>query len=328
MNGVERRGAQVRLTYWTREARLAADLWFAHVQHGRAPIPISIHTKRFIGINRIDASVLEYLELYPAWVHMMKARGLPIGVVNGRVTDRSLRIQGILKKAAQRLDFFWAQSERDARNAERIGVRNSVIEVLGSTKRESLLYRRPPCSDQIRAAIGTFDLVVGSLHRDEHRDFCAAMSGFKGRVLVAPRYLSQVEHLLKSLRQRGVDVGLRSTTTLPCHQLVILDTVGELHAAYALSDVAIIGGTFGRRNGQNLLEPITVGSAVIFGPNTASVFDEAHALQRCGVSPAKNFKTAFDRVARGEFQRLDVAKIAHYFPRCTEGIISRLIGLN
>ena len=79
------------------EARTIASQLYPSRRVRRAPLPLKPLVDRFVRGYRIDACVLEYLELYPAWVHSMHHLNKPIGVVNGRVTEKSLRITWLLR---------------------------------------------------------------------------------------------------------------------------------------------------------------------------------------------------------------------------------------
>lgn len=313
------------VTYWSPEAdRIASNLYPSALTK-RAPLPIRPIASRFTRQHNIDVCVLEYLELYPGWVSAMVGQNKRIGVVNGRVTHRSLRIKSVLRASASKLDFFWAQSARDATFAEELGVRPGVIEVMGSTKYDRLLHQSPPASQPLRSALGEFSVVVGSLHPDEEQSLCEALRRFKGRVLVAPRYLKRVGALLRRLRQDEVSVCLSSASGARAAQFVILDSIGELHAAYGLARVAIVGGTFGKRNGQNLLEPISMGSSVIFGSHTDKIFDQVDALERLGVQPASNFDHAIQIVVNQDFAQCSLNSLKQTFPPCASRIVARLL---
>lgn len=326
INGVHQADQQAHyLTYWTSEANRVAGRLYPFLNSTRAPLPLKPIARSFIERHQIDLCVLEYLELYPGWVHAMTHQNKPIGVVNGRVTHRSLRIARFLKSSAQRLDFFWAQSGQDAEFAEAIGVRSCVIEVMGSTKYDALLHQSAPCCQHLRNEIGEFGVVVGSVHPDEERALMSALDGVSGRVLIAPRYLKRVPRLLKGLLAKGLDVALRSQHTACNAQIVILDTVGELHAAYGLADVAIVGGTFGARHGQNLFEPISMGCRVIFGPHTDHIFDQVDALDMFGVRAVSDLPHAFAMIGAPGFGKCPLSELQRLFPPCAPQIASRLL---
>jgi 3-deoxy-D-manno-octulosonic-acid transferase len=106
-------------------------------------------------------------------------------------------------------------------------------------------------------------------------------------LILVPRHRERFEDVAKLVLDAGVDVARRSlleTSKRPASSAVIvLDTIGELSACWGLADIAFVGGSFGNRGGQNMIEPAAFGAAVLFGPNTwnfrdvVQTFQEAHA---------------------------------------------------
>ena len=97
-------------------------------------------------------------------------------------------------------------------------------------------------------------------------------------------------------------------------KIVILDSVGELHAAYGLAPNAIVGGTFGQRGGQNLLEPATMGARV-FGPHTARIREEVLSLTGRGGMEVQSFRHAFTQLAY-PFKPPSTEELTSAFPPC------------
>jgi len=235
--------------------------------------------------------VLEYLELWPAWVRACHRQDVPIIVVDGSISRRSLRIRALLRRAAGRITCFCAQTPQDAENARLLGVPTARILVHGNGKYDGLIGDPPQLTDALRQSVGPVDVVVGSLHPDEERMALEALAKTSHRVLLAPRYPKRAEALIRRARALGVDVGRRSRGALD-RQWVVLDSMGELASAYALGGVAIVGGTFGRRGGQNLIEPASHGLPVIFGPRHGRISLEVDALRGRGGWPATDWAHA------------------------------------
>ena len=208
--------------------------------------------------------------------------------------------------------------------AETLGVPHEVIEVYGSTKNDRILHQTAPSAEVLRQALGDFDVVIGSIHPDEERALCEGLSRFRGRVLIAPRYLNQVQRLYRNLGRLDTTVSLRSQPEAKQGQFVILDTVGELHAAYGLSEVAIVGGTFGKRNGQNLLEPISVGTSVLYGSRHARIFDQVDVLSEYGGRCCASLDEALERVSRRDFARFSLSAIKTRFPPALPRVVKGL----
>ncbi|MBI3074465.1 MAG: hypothetical protein HYY84_20325 [Deltaproteobacteria bacterium] len=210
--------------------------------------------------------VLEYLELWPGLVLAAKALGARVAVVNARVSDKSLRVRGLLAWVARRVDLVLARTQDDAASAQQLGF--SDVRVVGNTKHD--LVEAAPQADidafcvRHRVSRAKPVVVFGSTHSDEDAVFADAAADLAPHVTVVwvPRYPN------KAGRIRAL---VPSST-------ILIDTVGELRAAYGAATVAVVGGTFGARGGQNPLEPVVAGCAVVHGGNLKNFSAEAEAL--------------------------------------------------
>lgn len=255
----------------------------------RAPTPVGPPIQRAMRRLRPRLVIWEYLELWPGWVRAGARIGARMMVVDGRISARSLGIRPLLASAAGRLDRFCARSEADAENARRLGVRADRVVVCGNGKHDGMVDPPQP-SEALIAAVGPVDLVVGSLHPDEEVAALRALAETGLRVLIAPRYPKRVPALLGLARR--LNVSARRSRTPGVARWVVLDTMGELAAAYALAPVAIVGGSFGRRGGQTLVEPAAQGCAVIHGPRIANIREEVAALAGRGAVAVADWPAA------------------------------------
>lgn len=286
--------SSLRLTVGRAAGRDAARRFYPELIVERPPLPWSWPARGYLRRHGIGLLVLEYLELWPGWMRAAERSDVPVIVVDGRVTTRSLRVAPLLRRAAGRISLFCAQAPEDAEAALALGVPADRIHVTGNGKHE--LSTLPPVPEaDLRQALGTFDVVVGSLNPAEIDPATAALAAFRGRVLFAPRYRASVPKLEQAARRHGRTVGRRSGHPASA-EWVILDTHGELAAAYALGAVAIAGGTFCAREGQNLVEAAAHGRPVIHGPRVAHVREEAAALAGQGGHRVEHWAAAVERL--------------------------------
>lgn len=280
----------LRLTCLTRTGEAMAE--HLGLACTRIAPPIGPLIQRAMTRHRPRLLIWEYLELWPAWVRAARRTNSRMLVVDGRVTRRSLRVRPLLSGAAARLDGFCARTEPDAEHARQLGVPADRVHVCGNGKYDALI--EPPRPDPaLQDAVGPIDVVVGSLHPDEEAAALQAFAQTGLRVLFAPRYPKRVPHLLR--RARHLHVSARASRAPGATRWVMLETMGELAAAYALAPVAIVGGTFGKRNGQTLIEPAAQGRPVIHGPRIAHVREEAECLRDRGAYPVTDWTTAVQR---------------------------------
>ena len=287
--------SQCTITAWTRGGRALGRSLFVQHHFTAPPVPFRATTVPFLKRYQPDLAVFEYLELYPGWISACHALGIPTLVIDGRVTERSLRIRWLLKNAARRLDGFCAQTDGDAQAAELLGVRAGCIQVCGNGKYDGLEHAAPEPKDSLKAVLGRPDVVIGSLHIDEEDDALRALSRTRLSAVIAPRYIERSKTIEAKCQRLGLTVSRRSRGQ-PTGQVCILDTYGELGAAYGVAKVSIVGGTFGRRNGQNLVEPAMHNNRIIHGPRTGNIQLECSALASSGALQVNSWSDAFAAV--------------------------------
>jgi 3-deoxy-D-manno-octulosonic-acid transferase len=115
-------------------------------------------------------------------------------------------------------------------------------------------------------------LVCGSTHPGEHEAIVAMLPRLDCRCVLVPRHPERYASVREMLTQAGIPWVNRSALTrekpAPEGAVILLDTVGELAIVYALADVVFVGGSLIPHGGQNMAEPIALGKATLFGPNT------------------------------------------------------------
>ncbi len=289
VQALEARDLRLHLT-----AQTAGGRAIAHQLFGRWPVsaPPLDCPRRALAALRPRLVVLEYLELWPAWLAACHRAAVPVVVVDGRVSHRSLRIKGLLRPWARHLAAFCAQTAADGAGARALGVPADRVHVCGNAKHDGARQAVAP-SAALRAAVGAVDVVVGSLQPDEEAAALAALAASGLRALIAPRYPERSRAICRRAARLGVSARRRTEAPAGAAQWIVLDTLGELAAAYALGAVAVMGGTFGRRDGQNLVEAAAHGRPVIHGPRVGNVRVEAEALAGLGGWPVQGWAEAF-----------------------------------
>ena len=281
------------ITAQTAGGRAVATKLYPHARIGRPPLDLPPLPRRALARVRPHILILEYLELWPSWISACHRLDVPVVVVDGRITNASLRIAPLLARAASRITWFCAQTPQDADAACRLGVPAERVRVHGNGKYDGVPLAPPHPDSALRGAIGLVDVVIGSLHADEERAALTALAACPLRALIAPRYPKRAQSILRRARRLGVHAQRRSAGASQA-RWVVLDSLGELAAAYELGRVAIVGGTFGARNGQNLIEPAAHGLPVIHGPRTANIALEAQALAGKGAIGVEDFREAVE----------------------------------
>jgi 3-deoxy-D-manno-octulosonic-acid transferase len=299
--GLRERGLEVLLTAVTPAGREAAGRFAQRdgIVASHAPLDLVPAVRRALDVARPRALLLVETELWPNLVTEAAVRGVPVAVVNARLSAASVRWYAArwspVRAVASRLDLAACQTERDAASFAAVGVNAARVTVTGNTKFETAAVAGAPDAAAVRSSLGLAGagpvVVFGSVRPREERAVAAAAAALGRehpgvRFLVAPRHLARVRQVAAALERAGLTVGLRSqgAGAADAPRAVVLDTTGELRRAYGAGTAAFVGGTLAPYGGHNPLEPAALGVPVVIGPHVDSCRDSAAALVDAGAA--------------------------------------------
>lgn len=240
--------------------------------------------------------VLGELELWPNMINVATKQAVPIAVVNARLSERSFRgyqrFAWFTRTMFRKLHLVAAQDTAYADRFVRCGVSSEQVIVTGSTKFDNVTFdRHSEQVERLRTLVGLDESyivwIVGSTQAPEEvvaaKAFIELRKSYpKLRLIVVPRHPERFEEVDRDLAGIGVAPLRRSrieaNVSAEAWQVLLVDTVGELRWWWGLADVAIVGGSFGSRGGQNMIEPAAYGANVAFGPNTSNFRDICEIL--------------------------------------------------
>ena len=246
--------------------------------------------RRAIAALHPDVLVLEYTELWPQLIAAASEAQVRLALTNGRLRPRNVPRYRILFRLAgnllERFDVLMMRAEDEAERALLLGAPRERVHVTGNTKFDALAVSVPEQEDaslRHALALGPERLwVCGSTHEGEESGLLRVFAVLQKehpdlRLLIAPRYIERAQRVLGLARSLGLRARLRSEPGGP-EPVIVLDTIGELVRAYQLATVVFVGGSFGRRGGQNILEPAACGKPVLFGPRMENFQDSVQVL--------------------------------------------------
>jgi 3-deoxy-D-manno-octulosonic-acid transferase len=259
-----------------------------------APLDFSWAVRRAIRRLRPSLVVLAELELWPNLIRAAGEVGARTAVVNGRLGEKShrgyRRIRPLVRRVLAKLDLVAAQNPDCGRRFLDLGAPAERVVVTGSLKYDGAeTDRRNPKTVRLAelAGLTAGDVVwlAGSTQEGEE----ATALGIFGRLaaefprlrlILVPRHPERFDDVARQCERSGLRFARRSNLAARQEtagagrragapwQVLLVDAVGELGAWWGTADAAFVGGSFGDRGGQNMLEPAAYGAAVSFGPNT------------------------------------------------------------
>lgn len=250
------------------------------------PLDLGGAVRRMLARVAPDAVGMVELEVWPNLTEQCRRRGIPMAVVNGRLSERSFRgyrrARPLVAPMFRRLDRVAAQTPAYAERFQALGVAADRIEVSGSMKWDAA--ELGPGSN------GAAALAV-AMGIDPTRPLVVAGSTAPGEPALISRSLPPGVQLLCAPRRPewaddaagampGAARRSRGERGSPSGRF-LLDTIGELREAYALADLVVVGRSFGTLFGSDMLEPIAMGKAVVVGPSVGD-FEEIVAALREG----------------------------------------------
>jgi 3-deoxy-D-manno-octulosonic-acid transferase len=234
-------------------------------------------------------------ELWPSMLWACFTAGVPVGIANARVEEKSFvnyrRLGFLVRALLRRLDMVLAQNETYAGRWRALGVRADALHVVGNMKgyiriRRPTSAERLPLRRALRLTDGDTVVVAGCLHAGEGAALraCLAALAAHGRAckcVVVPRYLEEAAAIAGELG--GAAVRLSDAAAESDWGVCIVEKLGVLESMYRIADAAVVGGTFVDIGGHNLWEAARFGIPVFFGPYCHSQSSSCEKLLAAGV---------------------------------------------
>ena len=240
-------------------------------------------------------------DLWPLLLARVKARQIPVAVVNGRISDHSFRrmrrLRPLLGPLLGRVDGFAVQTDEDRRRLIELGVPADRVQRTGNLKFETPEVEPLPSLESRleELADGRPILMAGSTMRGEEPQILDSFErvggGDRSLLVLAPRHPERWDEVAELIRKSGLEL-LRRSSWSPEHRpdVLLLDSLGELAALYRIAFAAFIGGTLVPTGGHNPLESARFGVPTVVGPSMqnfreiAEIFDRAAAWERAADS--------------------------------------------
>jgi len=282
-----RPGAEILLTTGTTtSARMLSGRMPPRCRHQFVPVDLPAAVNRFLDHWRPDFGIFVEAEFWPNLVLSAARRGIPLALVNGRMTEgtwrRWQRTPRLIAETLGAFTLLLARGETDA--ARLTGLGAPAVRCLGDLK-----YAAPPLDADatadaaLRGWIGDRPLwLAASTHDGEDAIVAAAHRRLKATrpgllTIIAPRHPERGAAIATALTDDGYAVAQRSRAApvTAATEIYIADTLGELGLFYRLAEIVFVGGSLVPTGGHNLLEPARLDCALLHGPHMVNFADMA-----------------------------------------------------
>lgn len=334
-------GVNVLVTSGTvTSAEMAARRLPRGVIHQFVPLDAPVYMRRFLDRWQPDLALLVESDLWPNMVIETSQRGVPMILINGRMSEASFRrwqrLPGTIFNLLRRFDLCLAGTAADALRLTELGAPRVV-----TTGNLKLDVPAPPADaaslEAFENAIGHRPMIAAaSTHPGEDAPMIEAHARLRGHfpgllTVIVPRHPDRGGEVLELARAAGLGAALRSRgeALKADTQIYIADTMGELGLVYRLALAVFVGGSLVEHGGQNPIEPAKLGAAILHGPhvwNFADIYDAldaAHGAER--VEDADRLTAAFAAMLSSAETRNSVTAAARKTVDTLGGALSRTL---
>lgn len=228
-------------------------------------------------------------EIWPNFLWESRQQNVPIVLVNGRISDRSFPRYRAMSRFLPKFNRCLMQTELDASRMLELGYSKEQVAVMGNLKFD---FHPPVLTPQLKQLLenwkgGSLLLIAGSTMPGEEDMLLDSLKDTRIKLLIAPRHPERFDEVAKLLESRGRKFVLRTTAGSNDTDVMLLDSIGELAAAYEFADIVLIGGTLKDFGGHNPIEPAYFGKPIVSGPyyrNFRGVFEEFQKRNAIAIS--------------------------------------------
>ncbi|MDB2360475.1 lipid IV(A) 3-deoxy-D-manno-octulosonic acid transferase [Porticoccaceae bacterium] len=265
------------------------------VQHIYLPLDFPRSVARFLEKLKPKALVILETELWPNLIIKSKQYQLPVLVVNGRLSAKSLSkyqlFSSLSKELMGSISVVAGHSEEDLSRFKQLGLDDAKASATGSIKFDiGITGQARKNAETLKVQLANYDFVwvAGSTHPKEHEQILEAHSQLSKNInsllIIAPRHMEQFKPVAELLSDSKIGFAERSKNNLNGQPVLLADSMGELMTFFGVANCAFIGGSLIDRGGHNPLEAAAWSIPVITGPsyyNFAQIYPQLIANKGC-----------------------------------------------
>ncbi len=274
-------GEKLIVTSFTATGYQAIRRNFAEsVESGVIPFDFYFNCRHFFHQHSIKLGLIMETELWPELLYQARRHNIPLLQINARLSQKSLSaaapIRRILKTTLGYFSKILARSQIDREWLLQLGAREEDISVLGNLKSVDSDAPNPA------RLLDNDYVLLASSHAGEELQFLQSRPalGWDCLIVIAPRHPQRSRTIQSEMDSLGLRYAVRSSgqTIDQDTQVYLADTLGELKALMAHARVVVMGGSFDNTGGHNLIEPASLGCAIITGPSDSNIVNDIAML--------------------------------------------------
>jgi len=290
--------------------------------------------------------ILTETELWPNLIRSSFTRGIPVMVVNGRLSEsgfsKYFSLKPLFAPLLNQIEYIHTQSSDDAERYLKLGARQDAVKSGDNIKIAGMFssmqrFDREAVIADYRFSSSDRIIVCGSTRPGEEEIILEAFKTIKSarndmKLILAPRHLDRVGEVVELVKQNGLTPMMRTAMKMSEHtefDVLILDTLGELWKLYGIGVCAFVGGSLVPLGGHNPLEPIALGVPTCFGPH----MDNCRSLaNRClaenlaaQVGSERELVDFADRCLKGEFVMPESERLEKMFSSDIDIVVGEIL---
>jgi 3-deoxy-D-manno-octulosonic-acid transferase len=353
ISALERRLPNIKIVVSTTTTTGMAELRRrlpVHISKIYYPVDRRKCVMRAMAVINPEAIVLAEAEIWPNFIWRANRLGIPLFLVNARMSDRSYRgyrrFGFLFRPLFASLAAVGAQNEADAARLRAVGCRPEAVQIVGNLKFDAAFLGKrhsldvPKMLQQIGVPPDALIVVAGSTHAGEEALLAEAARRLRARfpklfLILVPRHFERSRDVGRELRARGVKFVYRNEISANTQlrenevECLLVNTTGELRFFYECATVVFIGKSLTAMGGQNPIEPGALGKAMIFGPNMQNFADIARNFAAQGgavqIRRPEELEPALTGLLADEPRRTEMGRNALKVVRENMGAIERTV---
>ncbi len=242
------------------------------------PVDFLPFCRGFVHRHRFKICLLMETELWPELLFQAAKNKIPVIQINARLsrksTDAPIFIRYLLRRALGNIQYHLARNDLDKQLLIGLGAQDDRIKIIGNLKSGVDVEQNYP------NLVKRDYLLLASTHEGEEALFLDNRNSLKKLIVIAPRHPARSEAIQKYLATENINHAVRSKgdAITADTEVYLADTLGELKALMAHAELVIMGGSFDQTGGHNLMEPASLGCAIITGPSDTNIVNDIRLL--------------------------------------------------